>query len=221
MTETKILLIDMDAIVADLAGEWYARWNKHQYDKWYHGNRLLPQPKEIKVEDMKAWDVAKTTGDGRIYDVLREPGLYRELKPFPKSQEVIYNLSKKKLDNGKPAFDILFLTASITAPNILADKAYWMKDHFPFMGPKQLILAYRKELVRGDFFIDDSPKNLRKFREAQPKANLITIDYPYNQLANVDLRARAWNNMDAAWEQIERYLDLHAQLPEGYQFGGQ
>jgi hypothetical protein len=35
---------------------------------------------------------------------------------------------------------------------------------------------------------------------------LITIDYPYNKTAQVDLRAVGYKDMDAAWVQIFNYI---------------
>jgi 5'-nucleotidase len=198
MNSPKIILIDMDAIVADLASEWYGRWNDYKAkDAIAHD---LPTPKPLTVDDVHTWDVAKVVGDGKIYQFLKSDRLYRDIKPFPAAIENIKYLNKNS------AFKIFFLTASITAPHILADKAYWMQQHFPFIDPKQMIYAYHKEFVRGDFFIDDSPKNLKRFKEAQPNAKLITIDYPYNKTAQVDLRAVGYKDMDAAWVQIFNYI---------------
>jgi len=218
MTNTKTLLIDMDAIVADLATEWYARWNKKAKERWLNDGLNGTPFKPLLVDDVKAWDVAKTVGDNRIYDILKEPGLYRAIKPFPAAQKAVRALFDLKLDNGKPAFNIVFLTASITAPHILMDKALWMADHFPYINPRQMIYAYQKELVRGDFFIDDSPKNLKNWKAAWPDGVAITIDYPYNQTADVSLRARSYKNMDEAWAMIQRYLESMAIFREGYQF---
>jgi 5'(3')-deoxyribonucleotidase len=202
MNSPKTILIDMDAIVADLASEWYGRWNDMIARTAIQAGGLPPAP--LTVDDVHNWDVAKVVGDGRIYSLLKSEGLYRSLKPFPAAIENIKYLNKNS------AFKIFFVTASITAPHILADKAHWMAEHFPFINPKQMIYAYHKELVRGDFFIDDSPKNLKRFKEAQPNAKLITIDYPYNKTAEVDLRAVGYKDMNAAWIQIFNFITTEA-----------
>jgi 5'(3')-deoxyribonucleotidase len=201
--QTKTLLVDMDAIVADLATEWYDRWNKSPLNR---------SQTSLTVDDVTQWDVGKAIGNSAVYSILKEPGLYRVLKPLPGAIDGLKEVFGMKV-NGVPAYDVFFLTASITAPHILADKAYWVAEHFPFIKPKKLIFAYHKERVMGDVFIDDSPKNLARFRAAQPATRLVTIDYPYNKDAQVDFRAQSHKNTEEAWGEIAWWLSALARTP--------
>lgn len=186
--DRKTLLVDMDAIIADLASEWYRRYN-------------VKYNKNLRVEDVKEWDVKKTTNDARVYGVLKDPGLYLNLRPFQAGLDALEKLSGK--------FDVFLLTAAISAPQILADKAIWVQKYMPWFSAKNFFTGYHKELVRGDFFIDDAPKNLAKWGAMNPQGKTITIDYPYNQGNFVDFRAHDWRHMDNAWRQIFDYLMLH------------
>lgn len=211
MPQTKVLLIDMDAIVADLASEWYRRWNQRQISNAIMAGKEPPKP--LTVEDVNMWDVGKAINDGGIYAVLNEPGLYKSLRVFPGSQRVVSELNKLKHPDGTKAFNVTFLTAAVSAPHILTDKAEWMRSNFGFISPRQMIYAYQKELVRGDYLIDDGPKNLAKWKAAWPEGKTITITYPYNAEQPVDFRAGHYSNMEDVWWAIYNYLRAEVGLP--------
>lgn len=196
---SKTILIDMDAIVADLATPWYEAWNKLARERAMARDEEPPKP--LTVDDVTAWDVGKVVGTWRIYSVLKTPHLYLRLPPFEKAIEVI------KRWNDDCNLTVFFVTASITAPQILADKATWMARHYPFISPKQMFYAYHKHQILGDIFIDDSPKNLANFKTYQPNAKTVTIDYPYNRDVAVDFRADGYRQMDKAWTEIEKYVE--------------
>lgn len=60
--------------------------------------------------------------------------------------------------------------------NAMKDKANWVRKHLPFVPRHNLVVTYRKDLVRGDFMFDDAPRNLERCR-----ATRIIMDYPYNR----------------------------------------
>lgn len=196
---TKILLVDMDAIVADLAGRWYDLYNR------------VYQPEiPLTMDRVTQWDVGKAIGDPRIYGLLKTAGLYRDLDVFPGAQKALKALKKLKLPNGEPAYDINFLTAAISAPHILTDKSEWLADRFPFIGPKNHMYVYKKEMVRGHYLLDDAPKNLLKWKAANPEGKTLTIHYPYNEGVAADFTAIDYKDMAFAWEQLHAYLVVEA-----------
>jgi 5'-nucleotidase len=52
-------------------------------------------------------------------------------------------------------------------PNSLKDKYEWLMEHFPFFTWRQLALCGSKDLVFGDYMIDDHLKNLKGFKGKQ------------------------------------------------------
>ena len=88
--EPSVLLVDMDAIVADLSTDWYGLYNK-----------TYPNMPPVTVDNVSQWDVGKAIGDGRIYGILKEPGLYRNLKVLPGSQEALKKLYKFRVKIGR------------------------------------------------------------------------------------------------------------------------
>lgn len=80
------------------------------------------------------------------------PGIFRFMSPLDgaiESYEALANL-----------FDTYILSTSPwNNPSAWADKLEWVKTHLGRPAHKRLILTHHKHLNRGDFLIDDRPKN--------------------------------------------------------------
>ncbi|MDR1198101.1 MAG: hypothetical protein LBK94_03685 [Prevotellaceae bacterium] len=98
-------------------------------------------------------DETKKEYEGRLDDV---PGIFSLMEPMPGAIEAVKLLSEY--------FDVYILS---TAPwkNISAwsDKAAWVQKYFgdgkDSMFYKRLIISHHKDLNKGDYLIDDRPKN--------------------------------------------------------------
>jgi 5'-nucleotidase len=57
-------------------------------------------------------------------------------------------------------YDVFFLsTAPWSNVNAWSAKRVWVQKHFGKLGHKRLILSHRKDLLMGDYLIDDRPNN--------------------------------------------------------------
>ena len=80
------------------------------------------------------------------------PHIFSLMKPMPKSVEAVSFLSKY--------FEIYFLsTAPWKNPSAWSDKVRWIQQYFPEIGYKKLILSHHKNLLQGDYLIDDRKAN--------------------------------------------------------------
>ena len=87
--------------------------------------------------------------DGRLDEV---PGIFALMDPMPGAIEAVEELSKH--------YDAYILsTAPWNNPSAWADKVRFVQKYFPKVFRKRLILSHRKDLLRGDFLIDDRPKH--------------------------------------------------------------
>ncbi len=195
-----VVLCDMDGIVANLDSKWYP-----DICRIYGDN--------FTAEDVKHWDLEKTAVKAgmRIYDILREPGYYRDLPVLPGAREAVHELVHTKV-NGEKAFDVYFVTSAIVSPHAPHDKMEWVNEHFPFLGEgrsgaaRKVITAYHKELIKGDVLIDDGPHNIKRTQEAWPDTKTVVIDYPYNREVAPNFRAYDYKDTYEAWQQILMYL---------------
>jgi 5'(3')-deoxyribonucleotidase len=74
------------------------------------------------------------------------------MKPLPEAVDSFERLSAN--------FDVFILsTAPWENPSAWSDKLEWIKMHLGEKAYKRLILTHRKDLIRGDFLIDDRDKN--------------------------------------------------------------
>ncbi len=128
----KILYLDMDGVVAD-------------FEKGIRG--LQPEMKEFSsFEDLKV------LSDGFDLVCYANPEIYHHLPPVPGAIEAVRKLSA--------IYEVYFLsTAMWDLPESFTGKRMWVEKHFGDLGKKKLILTHRKDLMRGDFLVDDRTHN--------------------------------------------------------------
>ena len=79
-------------------------------------------------------------------------GLFSRMKPIHGAVEGFKFLAEH--------FDTYILsTAPWNNPSAWRDKLLWVKEHLGDAAYKRLILSHHKDLLRGDYIIDDSIKN--------------------------------------------------------------
>lgn len=105
-------------------------------------------------------DATRTQFQGRLDEV---PGIFSLMDPVDGAVEAFTELAE--------TYDTFILsTAPWLNPSAWADKVRWTHQHLRSItadGPayKRLILSHRKDLLTGDYLIDDRPNNgAQKFR---------------------------------------------------------
>lgn len=160
------VLLDMDGVLCDLVGKWFAIYNQEHHDT-------------LRLEDMSEWGPHLYAKKGRaVYHYLSQPGFFRDLKALPGAVSGVRQL----LSWGH---DVVVVTA---AKNGHRDKYDWVREHLPFLETRNIVFAHRKELVRGDVLFDDAPHNLAAFA---PFGLPVAMAYPYNTRA-VGERVNSW-----------------------------
>ena len=94
----------------------------------------------------------KMTKAAYANDPKNAPGVFALMDPIPGAIEAINRLDEK--------FDVYILsTAPWNNPSAWSDKLNWVKRHLGERFKKRLILSHHKDLLRGDFLIDDWDKH--------------------------------------------------------------
>ena len=94
----------------------------------------------------------KMTRASYANDPKNAPGVFALMDPIPGAIEAINRLDEK--------FDVYILsTAPWNNPSAWSDKLNWVKLHLGKRFEKRLILSHHKDLLRGDFLIDDWDKH--------------------------------------------------------------
>jgi len=116
------------------------------------------------------------------------PGIFKNPKPIPGAVEAV----KKLYDSGK--YDLLIATTAPWGnPDSNTDKRLWISKHFGNIFDKKMIITHRKDLLCGDYLIDDRVSNgAGNFR-----GMLLSFGYNYE--------TGKWNQY-LSWKQILRKL---------------
>lgn len=169
--EKLVLLLDMDEVVVDFTRAWINRFR----DK---------SGITLNREDWVAWDLKRILPE-EVFEgfvaTLREPGFFRHLPPMEGSIEGIRQLNER--------YDIVFLTAS--SQYAYNDKFHWIEEHLPFVTKPNLILTHRKDLVLGEYLVDDAPHNLL----SSPAKTKIIFDAPWNRNLTCFKRVKNWGEL--------------------------
>ena len=81
-------------------------------------------------------------------------GLFRNPPPIEGAIEAINKLH----ESGK--YELFIATSAPWGnPDSLTDKRYWIEEHFGELFHKRLITTHRKDMLMGDYLIDDRLKN--------------------------------------------------------------
>ncbi len=94
--------------------------------------------------------VAKEPGGKDRLDEI--PGLFGKVDPMPGAIEAVHKLAE--------VYDVFILsTAPWKNPSAWSDKVTWVTKYFDDVFHKRMIITHRKDLVEGDYLIDDRGKN--------------------------------------------------------------
>jgi 5'-nucleotidase len=100
------------------------------------------------------FDRDKFIADLYKHNIDRVPGVFRNPKPIEGAVEAIHKL----YDSGK--YDMYIATAVPWGnPEGSTDKRYWIETHFGRMFRKKVAMTHMKNLLIGDYLIDDRTAN--------------------------------------------------------------
>lgn len=94
-------------------------------------------------------EATKKAYEGRLDEV---PSIFSLMEPMPGAIEAVHKLAEM--------YDVFILsTAPWKNPSAWSDKVEWVTKYFDDVFHKRMIITHRKDLVEGDYLIDDRGKN--------------------------------------------------------------
>lgn len=165
-------LIDVDGVCADLISLLLRKVNE-RFNKHY-------VPGDITQFDFFGPVTPFTEGE-KIFvkNVLGTKGFTYEMSPLPGA---IWGV--KEIQN--QGHEVVFLTSHWSeSESWCFDRYQWLREYYQ-IEIKDIVFAYRKELVKGDVFIDDRDRNCIRFTEEQPEAHVLLLDQPWNKHVDTD-----------------------------------
>lgn len=175
----------MDSIIVSLTQKWLDMYNRDHGDK-------------VTMEDIKTWDISNHVKIGqKINDYLYMDGFFLDVPAVEGAIETL----QKIIALGHHVF---IVSAPSWPGNSASDKITWVRRHLPFINKRDIFLCHHKYMVKGDILIDDSPGNLKLYKQHWPLARTMTISYPYNETMRglVDVHADGYADPKKAWNTI-------------------
>lgn len=193
---SKVILLDMDDVLADFNQGWLDAYNEDYKDT-------------LVKEDLIDWDITKfmkNPAKKLVSYYLCHKHLYLKLVPKPHAKEVI----QRWIDKG---YTIMVVTDSPMSSfdgyfhsNPTDEKKMWLKEHFPMISASNFITTSQKWFVYGDVLVDDRPTTIEKFEELGRK--IIAFDMPYNRTTNATYRCKDWLDLERIiYEMFEECIE--------------
>ena len=141
----QIICVDMDEVIADALGEHLDRYNR-EFDE------------RLTAKDLHGrwiWDAVPSERHEVLERYIRSDDFFAKLRVFPHAQRVLERLQER--------YEVYIATAAMEVPTSFTAKFEWLKIHFPFIRPSHIVFCGDKGILKGDFLIDDNPRQLRRF----------------------------------------------------------
>ena len=142
----KRICVDMDEVMADAVAEHLLRYNRD------HGERITKDD----LHGRWIWDVVAVDRHPRLDEYLRAADFFEVLQVMPDAQRVLRELQKD--------YEVFIATAAMEVPTSFNAKYRWLGRHFPFIPAGHIVFCGDKGILRGDYLIDDNPRQLSRFQ---------------------------------------------------------
>lgn len=171
------ILLDSDDVIVTHIPEVIKRFNE-KYSR------------NVKVEDIKTWELEDSIEDGYLVNAFfKEKGLYANLEIKPHAKEVI----NKWLSEGH---EIVIVSAAHR--EAIEDKFYFYDTFFPEIPKENVLFLSRKDLIKGDIFVDDGIHNL----DSSNVKHRIVFSQPWNESNETYLRVKDWFELEKEVDKI-------------------
>lgn len=140
-----VICVDMDEVIADALAEHLLRYNKEFSES-------------VRTTDLHGkwlWDYVPPARVAALEQYMLSEDFFAVLGVMPESQRVLERLQTR--------YDIFIATAAMEVPTSFNAKFQWLAQHFPFIPASHIVFCGDKGILRGDYLIDDNPRQLRRF----------------------------------------------------------
>ncbi|MDX5631025.1 MULTISPECIES: 5'-3'-deoxyribonucleotidase [unclassified Brenneria] len=170
------IAVDMDEVITDTFPALLA-WYQQAYNYTFSHDDCVGKPITELVSAEHAQKMEELLTDGRFF---------ASLPVMPGAQSALRALSER--------FEIFITTAAMEYPNSCEHKFRWLREHFAFIEPSNIVFCGDKSIIHADFLIDD---NIRHFQRFCGKGILFTS--PSNALLK-------WQNRVDNWQEALDYF---------------
>lgn len=137
--------VDMDEVIADTYGAMLG-W---LIDR--HGAKWSPESLQGRqIFDMLEIDVAEA-----LRNAMHDGAFFAELPVIEGSQAALSAIASR--------CELFVTSAAMEFPNSLGPKFLWLRRHFPFVDPLNIVFCGDKSIIAADCLIDDNARHFQRF----------------------------------------------------------
>ncbi len=161
--------VDMDEVIADTYGAMLG-WLVDR-----HGPRW---PSET-LQGRQIFDVLEADVAEALRNAMHDGSFFAELPVIEGSQAALSAIASR--------CELFVTSAAMEFPNSLGPKFLWLRRHFPFVDPLNIVFCGDKSIIAADCLIDDNARHFQRFG-----GQGIVFSSPHNANVTGYPRIRHW-----------------------------
>jgi 5'(3')-deoxyribonucleotidase/uncharacterized protein with PQ loop repeat len=173
------IAIDMDEVMADALTEHLRRYNAA------YGTSLTAA--ELSGRHLEE---CIPPAHREAAEAMLDASYFEDLAVLPDCQEVVRDLAGR--------YDVFIASAAMDVPCSFDAKYRWLRRHFPFIPPSQIVFCGDKTIVDADYLIDDRPRHFAKFR-----GRALLFSAPHNAAETRYTRVASWKEVREHFARLE------------------
>ena len=179
------ILVDMDDTIEQLLKAWVSGVNE-KYSR------------SVGYDEILSWNVSAAY-DGltfeQVYEIPMQPGFWKTVEPIPGAAEALQRLMQ--------AGHEIYIVTATPYESINEKMTDLLFRWFPFLTWNRVIIAFNKQMIRGDVLIDDGIHNLEGGEYTK-----ILMTAPHNRNYDAEahgmIRVHNWEEIEAVIEDLAR-----------------
>jgi 5'(3')-deoxyribonucleotidase len=169
----KRIAIDMDEVIADTLEKFLNVCNTEL------GLGLT----KSDLTGRNLWDVIGKEHFPTLKGFVSDHDFFADLDVMPDSQDVIRRLMDR--------YEVFISSAAMEVPTSFAAKFDWLKLHFGFIPPSNIVFCGDKSILNADYLIDDNARHFERFC-----GEGILYSAPHNMRVEGYRRVPNWNAVE-------------------------
>jgi 5'(3')-deoxyribonucleotidase/uncharacterized protein with PQ loop repeat len=165
------IAIDMDEVMADALTEHMRRYN-------------AAYRTSVTAADLSGRHLEELIPPAhrQAAEAMLDASFFEALAVLPDCQEVVRELAER--------YDVFIASAAMDVPCSFDAKYHWLRRHFPFIPPSQIVFCGDKAIVDADYLIDDRSRHFAKFR-----GQALLFSAPHNVGETGFMRVSSWKEV--------------------------
>jgi len=127
-------------------------------------------------------------------EAMFDASFFEDLAVLPDCQEVVRELAER--------YDVFIASAAMDVPRSFDAKYRWLRRHFPFIPPSNIVFCGDKTIVDADYLIDDRPRHFAKF-----KGQALLFSAPHNAGETGYTRVASWKEVREHFARLDSRPD--------------